>query len=194
MAESVEMLIRREGGCVKLLAPGVGVFTGALAQGVELSPGQAAGAILGLGRSATLIVPEGASGVIASPAPERIHAPVGFGDVLYEIAPAASAKPEQPSARAAAPKEARGGALVLRSPQTGRFYHRPAPGESAFVSPGRTIEDGQPVGLIEVMKTFSHVPYRASDGLPRRAKIVRFLAADGADVNQGEPLLEIEPA
>jgi len=91
-------------------------------------------------------------------------------------------------------ESARSGALVLRSPQTGRFYHRPSPCDPAFVDAGAIVEDGRPVGLIEVMKTFSHVSYVASGGLPKRAKIVRMLAADGEDVKQGAPLCEIEPA
>jgi hypothetical protein len=44
------------------------------------------------------------------------------------------------------------------------------------------------------MKTFSTVPYRASKGLPARARVVRWLAADGGDVQKGDPILGLEPA
>jgi biotin carboxyl carrier protein len=47
--------------------------------------------------------------------------------------------------------------------------------------------------MIEVMKTFAHVPYRAAGSLPKRAKVLRLIAGDGADVKQGDPLLEVEP-
>jgi biotin carboxyl carrier protein len=83
-------------------------------------------------------------------------------------------------------------ALVLRSPQSGRFYQRPAPGEPQFVVAGGEIAEGTPVGLIEVMKTFTHVVYRASSSLPPRARLKRFIAGDGADVRQGDVLIEIE--
>jgi hypothetical protein len=43
------------------------------------------------------------------------------------------------------------------------------------------------------MKTFTQVVYRADGVLPERARAVRWLAADGSDVNEGDPLLEIAP-
>jgi biotin carboxyl carrier protein len=60
------------------------------------------------------------------------------------------------------------------------------------VSPGAEIADGTPVGLIEVMKTFNHVVYRSSAGLPPRARVKRLVAGDGADVRQGDVLIELE--
>ncbi len=42
------------------------------------------------------------------------------------------------------------------------------------------------------MKTFSTVPYRPAAGLPDRARVVRWVAADGADVQKGDPILELE--
>ena len=44
------------------------------------------------------------------------------------------------------------------------------------------------------MKTFSTVPYRAEGGLPARAKVVRWLANDGDDVEPGGGILVVEPA
>src|SRR5688572_19734661 len=121
MRETLELHVRREGQRVRLLAPEVGLFTCALAEGTLLSAG-------------------------------------------------------------------------LRAPQSGRFYHRPAPGEPAFADAGAPLADGQPIGLIEVMKTFTHVPYSAGAGLPARARLVRFVASDGGDVRQGDPLIEVGPA
>jgi biotin carboxyl carrier protein len=157
-----------------------------------LVAGQAAGSLLTLGHASTLIVPAGVHGVVASAPPASAKAPVGFGDALYELGVVAGSAAAPAMGNPA--ETGRSGALVLRSPQTGRFYHRPSPGDPAFVAAGSIVEDGRPVGLIEVMKTFSHVPYLAGSGLPKRAKIVRMLAADGEDVKQGAPLLEVEPA
>jgi acetyl-CoA carboxylase biotin carboxyl carrier protein len=194
------MLASRDGEKLRLLSPGVGWFTGARPEGSVLVAGETAGSLLTLGHASTLVVPAGAHGVVVSAPPASAKAPVGFGDALYElgiVALGAGAGAASPAAGERA-DNARSGALVLRSPQTGRFYHRPAPGDPAFVSAGSIVEDGRPIGLIEVMKTFSHVTYvasgLASGGLPKRAKIVRMLAADGEDVKQGAPLLEVEPA
>ena len=83
------------------------------------------------------------------------------------------------------------GRLVVHSPQSGRFHLHPSPGEAPFVSIGAVVEVGQPIGLIEVMKTFAHVRYGGRD-LPSRGRVTRVLVEDGAEVAAGEPLIEIE--
>lgn len=187
---SIDLLVRRDGERVQLLSPEVGLFTRAREAGSALTPGEDAGSLLALGRARTLRVPAGVHGIVAGARPERVHAPVGHGSVLYELRPLEGAAVED----AAAAEELATDGLVLRSPQAGRFYRRPAPDQPDFVSPGATLEEGQPVGLIEVMKTFTHVPYRANGGLPPRARVVRVLVEDSADVAEGDPLLEVEPA
>jgi biotin carboxyl carrier protein len=59
------------------------------------------------------------------------------------------------------------------------------------VEAGQTIAAGTPIGLIEVMKTFTHVTYQPRENLPPQARVVRMIAGDGADVREGEALLEI---
>lgn len=194
MSDVLEMLVDRSqgpGARTKLLSPGVGWFTQARGEKNVLAEGDDAGALLVLGRAHVLRVPAGVHGRIATPRPERVHAPVGWGDVLYELEPLEASNVA--SSASASASSSSTGALVLRSPQSGRFYHRAAPGAPAFVAAGQTIADGQPVGLIEVMKTFAHVPYRAGAALPPRAKIVRVVAADGAEVRAGDVLLELAP-
>src|SRR5688500_4989408 len=90
MRETLELHVRREGQRVRLLAPEVGLFTCALAEGTLLSAGARAGVLITLGRARELVVPAGVSGAVSSRAPERVHAPVGYGDVLYELAPLAA--------------------------------------------------------------------------------------------------------
>ena len=189
---ALEMLLVEGDGAPRLASPGVGLFTQAVPRGEVLTPGRKAGWLLTLGRAAALVVPEGATGVVTTTRPERIHEPVGYGTVLYELSPLAPG-----GAIGAAPvpqAEAQAGELVFRSPQTGRFWHRPAPAEPSLVAEGQEVADGGAVGLIEVMKTFTPVVYRAARGLPARARIVRLLAADGAEVAEGAPLFELEPA
>ena len=186
--DALELLLESRAGGQRLLAPAVGLLTRAAARGETLVEGQACGVLLVLGRAHELLVPAGAAGRISNAAPERLHAPLGFGDLVYELEPLAA------SASAVAPevlRETQSG-LVLRSPQTGRCYHRSSPADPAFAKAGDLLREGSPVGLIEVMKTFTHVTHRASGGLPASVRVVRYLVADGADVKQGQPLLALE--
>jgi len=187
----LELLVESDGGRQRLLAPAVGLLTCARAQGELLAEGQECGVLLVLGRAHTLLAPPGTSGRVANAAPERVHAPLGFGDLVYELEPLGTALPRAAAAQAAAQKA---GGLVLRAGQSGRFYLRPSPADAPFVQAGDVLSEGTPVGLIEVMKTFTQVVHRAADGLPARARVRRYLVADGADVKQGQALLELEAA
>jgi biotin carboxyl carrier protein len=188
--DSQPLQLRESGERVELASPGVGLFSGALARGEVLTAGQTAGVLTTLGRSVRLFVPDGVRGVIATDPPSRTREPVDFGRVLYALEPLGAGDVVAPVAAAA--QSAHG--LVLPSPSSGRFYHRPSPSEPPFAKPGDVLEPNRPVGLIEVMKTFGHVPYRAAGGLPKRAKLVRYLVDEGAEVRDGEPLIEVEPA
>ncbi len=189
-AESLEMVVDRQGDELRLLSPEAGLFTGALEAGAALAPGQAAGTLVGLGRATRLRVPDGVYGLVTTPLPERVRQPVGYHQLLYTLAPLDGAQGKG----AGEEEEAEGAALVLVAPGSGRFYHRPTPDEPTFVSPGDVLEEGSVVGLIEVMKTFTHVLYRPDGGLPPRARVVRLTAEDGGDVTGGDALVEIEPA
>jgi acetyl-CoA carboxylase biotin carboxyl carrier protein len=189
---TLELIARKDAGRVLLCSPAVGLFTRALDRGTPLVPGEAAGTLLRLGRASTLLVPAGASGVIANARPERVHAPVSWGETLYELEPLEGTN-ERAAAASDAQTEARSGALVLRAPQTGRFYERPAPNEPAFAREGDLLEAGRPVGLVEVMKTFTHVAYRPGGTLPVRARFVRYLVPHASDVSEGQPLCEVAP-
>jgi biotin carboxyl carrier protein len=186
----LELVVERQGERVQLLSPGVGEFTAAAPLGALLGPGASAGRLVTLGRSQPLIVPAGVAGVVRAQPHERVHAPVGYRTLLYELEPLASV-----GASAAPAAETRAdGALLVRAPQAGRFYHRSAPSEPPLAVVGRALTPGTPLGLIEVMKTFTHIVYPTGAGLPEHARIARVLAADGADVHEGEPLVEVEPA
>jgi acetyl-CoA carboxylase carboxyltransferase component len=109
-------------------------------------------------------------------------------------ASAATAEPSIPRAAKISPAVADSvDGLVFRAPLAGRVYFRPAPGKPAFVAPGDTIARGTTVCLLEVMKSFNRIAY-GGDGLPERARVVRVLIEDGADVDPGTPILQLEPA
>ncbi len=190
--EVIELRMVRGKGETILTSPDVGMFTAALQRGAALTPGMAAGVLHSLGRSVEFIVPAGAAGVITNDPPTALMAPVGFDDVLYRLDPSGASVLAATAEDGAQPVE--GGGLAVTAIQSGRIWHRPGPGEAAFCAPGDALDNGAPLCLIEVMKTFSNVPYRATGGLPERARVVRWLVEDGADVQQGDPILSVEPA
>lgn len=189
MTDSLELIATRKGERLTLGSPDVGRFTCAVPKGQALVPGQVAGVLLRLGRTTNLLVPAGVRGVVASDAPTLMRATVDCGAVLYELLPLVEGVEGFEEQSIVASSD---GALL--SEQSGRFYRKPAPMDPEFVSPGDVIGAGAAVGLIEVMKTFTQVIYTPTEGLPARARVVGFLAEDGADVNPGTPLLQVEPA
>ena len=192
MRDTLELIARpgdAEGIAMRLAAPRNGWFTRARGAGQVLVPGADAGVLRVLDHHYALVVPPGVYGTIRSAPPDRVLEPVGYGSVLYDLAALEGGESLDVGA---AQTEAAG--PVLGAPYPGRFWTRPAPGEDAFVAAGDVVEEGRAVGLIEVMKTFTQVVYRAEGGLPSRARVVRFLADDGAELRAGDPLLEVEPA
>jgi hypothetical protein len=133
--ETLDLLVSEVDGATVLRAPDVGWFTLALPRGAVVAAGESAGVLTRLGTSYELRVPASAHGEIATDPPALVRQPVGYGDVLYRLAPVAgtpaSARSTKDDARA---RSSTG--LVLRAPQSGRFYHRPAPGEPPFVTVG----------------------------------------------------------
>jgi biotin carboxyl carrier protein len=198
------LLIEDRGEGLALLSPGVGLFAAAHGEGDLMTAGTHAGVLLVLGESIALVVPEGVEGRVTSAPPIRTRQPVGWGDRLYQLEPIAeggdvadsrrmrgtrSGAPRGADARAST-VEGDAGRLLVRSSQSGRFYLRPTPGDPPFAAADSVLDAGQPIGLIEVMKTFAHVHY-AGPGLPPRARVVRVLVEDGAEVAAGDPLLEV---
>lgn len=70
---------------------------------------------------------------------------------------------------------------------TGVFYLAPSPGEPPFIDVGAVIQEGQQVGIIEAMKMLNVLESE------RRARVVRILVEDGASVEAGTPLFELQP-
>lgn len=84
-------------------------------------------------------------------------------------------------------------ALFVRAPQPGRAYLSPEPGKPAYVKVGDEIVTGQVLVLIEVMKTFTPMQYAGpAEGLPAKARVMKVLLADSDEIEDGQPLFEIE--
>jgi biotin carboxyl carrier protein len=73
----------------------------------------------------------------------------------------------------------------ILSPLPGTFYRKPAPDKRAFKSEGETVEVGEVIGLIEVMKSFIEVHADIS------GKIVKFVVDSEEPVMAGQPLVEV---
>ena len=72
------------------------------------------------------------------------------------------------------------------SPIPGVFYRRPDPDSPLFVEDGGTVTEDQPVGLVEVMKSFHQIPAGAA------GTVVEFLVADEDEVDAGQPVAVVE--
>lgn len=70
---------------------------------------------------------------------------------------------------------------------TGVFYRGPSPDEPVFVDVGTVVQEGQPVGIIEAMKMLNVLESE------RSGRVVRILVEDGASVEAGKPLFELQP-
>jgi acetyl-CoA carboxylase biotin carboxyl carrier protein len=103
--------------------------------------------------------------------------------VRSEAAPPAPGVPQVPAPAARAGTDPN--AQTVASPLLGTFYRSPKPGAAPFVDIGSEVTEDTTVGIVEVMKLMNTV--RAGV----RGRVTEILAADGALVEHGEPLLRI---
>ena len=193
MSERPHVLRERagHGGSSDLLAPTVGVFTSHVTEGEILSAGQSVGTIETLGVRWEVTVPAGVAGRVTKQiGGNRARVPVEYGAALLSVAnasvdPAAVAEPPVRPIAAAA--------LAFVAPMSGRFYSRPSPGEAPYVRPGDTVQRGQTVGLLEVMKTFNRLVYQG-ESLPEQASVESIVPGEGDDVVRGDVILVLKSA
>lgn len=178
-------LARVDGG-LELRSPGVGLWREAPPRGALVTPGASIGRLEVLGALDTIVAPDGARGVVVAVGGDRQRArrPVGYDDVLLRLDPELAGVAEA----AASLPGAGDAANVFRAASSGRFYTRPAPDRDPFVKAGERVSDGQPIALLEVMKTFSRIHYSGPG-----ARVVRIVPTDGDDLEVGDPILELEP-
>jgi acetyl-CoA carboxylase biotin carboxyl carrier protein len=181
--------VRDSGETSDLLAPTVGIFTPAVAEGELVSEGQSIGTVDVLGVLRELTVPDGIAGRITNRVGGgRSRVPVQYGDVLLTISTASMGKITKTSS--AVSVDSTQGALSFVAPMSGRFYGRPSPTEPPFVAAGDTVQHGQTIGLLEVMKTFNRLVYQG-EALPERATVQTIVPSDGDDVVRGDVILAL---
>lgn len=187
----LDCLVVNDGDQLSLAAPLLGRLTERPAAGRLLGPGDQVGVLLTPSGARRLRVPAGVAGRVADAGSSTRREAVSYGDVFLKLE---ALEGDLSSALATAGGGDDAVELAVRAPHAGRFWHRPSPDEPALAQPGMELAPGTAVGLIEVMKTFSHVGYPDGDGLPARAKVVRLLVEDGEEVSSGQALVEVEPA
>jgi acetyl-CoA carboxylase biotin carboxyl carrier protein len=75
---------------------------------------------------------------------------------------------------------------LVASPMVGTAYRGPAPGARPFVDVGSQVKAGEPLIIIEAMKTMNQIP------APRDGTVIQILVEDGQPVEYGEPLMIVE--
>ena len=75
---------------------------------------------------------------------------------------------------------------VVASPMVGTAYLAPEPSARPFVEVGASVKTGEPLMIIEAMKTMNQIP------APRPGTVIQILVEDGQPVEYGQPLMIIE--
>jgi acetyl-CoA carboxylase biotin carboxyl carrier protein len=75
---------------------------------------------------------------------------------------------------------------VVVSPMVGTAYRGAAPGARPFVEVGSPVKAGEPLIIIEAMKTMNQIP------APRSGTVLQILVEDGQPVEYGQPLMIVE--
>lgn len=75
---------------------------------------------------------------------------------------------------------------VVKSPMVGTAYRSPEPGAPVFIEIGSRVSQGDPLLIIEAMKTMNQIP------APHAGKVTLILFDNGQPVEFGEPLVIIE--
>jgi len=99
-------------------------------------------------------------------------------------APHQATAPHAPAPRS--PVAAQG--VDVKPPMAGTFYAAPSPGAAPFVEVGRTVRQGDQLGIVEVMKLFTPVP-APCDGIIRA-----ILVGNEQFVESDQTLMIIEAA
>ena len=112
------------------------------------------------------------SQIIAPPSPNQVIAPQPTPAVSDEQVIQAPSKHES--------------SKYVKSPMVGTCYLSPEPGSKPFIEIGKKINKGDPIIIIEAMKTFNTIP-SAETGI-----IKNIFVTDGQPIEVGEDIIEIE--
>lgn len=181
-----------DGEAQVLGSPAVGRFRPRVAEGAWVRGGEVLGELEVLGQRHAVLAPA-LDGVWALELEVGGGwSPVDHGLTLGRLV-AAQVGSSRGASRSEAVKEGLPeGSLVFAAPIDGMFYGSRSPQDPPFVKEGDVIEQGQVVGLIEVMKFFYEIRFERRE-LGARARVARVEAQSGASIHAGAPLLYVCP-
>jgi acetyl-CoA carboxylase biotin carboxyl carrier protein len=178
-----------EEGVTRVLAPGVGWWSHLPPPGVLLGPGSAIGSLSQLNRHSRLLLPDKAVGGIAVGIPRKRALAVEFGQLLFTMTPVGAASQQRAAAGdMGGGDEVAAGSGSIVSPTDGVFYRKSSPDAAPFIEVGSRIRPGDPIGLVEVMKTFNQILYEGP-GCSEEAEVVEIRCEDAEEVSAGQILV-----
>ncbi|MCP1387911.1 acetyl-CoA carboxylase biotin carboxyl carrier protein [Corynebacterium sp. TA-R-1] len=122
----------------------------------------------------------------AAPAPAAEAAPAPAAPKAEEApAPAAAEAEAEAPAEKAAPASS-GNGTEVKSPMVGTFYAAPKPGADPFVKVGDTVEVGQVLCIVEVMKLMNNIEAKVA------GTVTEILVENEDAVEHGQVLMVIE--
>ncbi|RYG61460.1 MAG: acetyl-CoA carboxylase biotin carboxyl carrier protein [Alphaproteobacteria bacterium] len=107
------------------------------------------------------------------------------GVAVTAVAAPVAAAPQAAAAPAAAPV-ANNDAITFKSPMVGTFYRAGSPDAAPFVKEGDVVSVGQPIAIIEAMKTMNQIE------ADRAGTITKVFAQNAQAVEFGQPLFIIQ--
>lgn len=107
--------------------------------------------------------------------------------VVAALAPVPALAPAAAPATVAAPPAAPVTleADTVKSPMVGTFYRSPSPGAAVFVEVGQSVQEGQPLCIIEAMKLLNEIE------ADKAGVVKEILVENGEPVEYGQPLFVI---
>jgi len=182
-------------GVPEVVAPTVGFWSDPPHEGAIVGPNSSVGSLRCLNKVYRLVLPEGVAGRVMDTGHDRVN-PVGYGDTLFRLLPILGDQDHgevgQAPGSARRSSDVPEGGEAVRAPTDGVFYRRPSPDAPPFVDVGSRVRTGQPIGLVEVMKTFNQIVY-GGRGSPEEAEVVEVRCEDGTEVSAGQVLVVTRP-
>ncbi len=179
-----------DAGGIEVRCPGPATVRWQRRVGEGVAPGSRLGLLRRDERTFELVLPHGVRGRVTDVRLSDPWTRCEHGQLLCRLG--ASTDPGDEVRDSSADSTSTSG-WEVRSPTHGTFYRRPSPGTAPYVEVGQTIERGQVLGLVEVMKCFSPIVFEPPPGTDRGV-VRKIVEGDGVEVKSAETLAHVELA
>jgi biotin carboxyl carrier protein len=185
----MNVITEKKNSTWKLLSPGVGIFYPSFRKGNWIGPDMTIGKLHILNKTFSITVPKNVSGWAEKPKNMNKAYPISYGEVIITLT-----QDEREKERLGVDKKDKdnknGSADTeqIVSPTDGVFYRKPHPDEPSYVNVGDTVNEGDILGLVEIMKCFNKI----SNPVPSKGIIKEILIDDAMEVKSGQTLFLIK--